>query len=201
MALEYRFTNSWFQIHAKYWSKIFNFLKWNSSEEKVIVEIGSFEGQSTCWILNNLVENPSSRVYCLDTFTGSAEHKDSNYPWDMLFETFQHNISVTGKAEHVYPLIGDSKYNLSHLVSENVVSDFVYVDGSHECKDVLADAVLAWMILKPGGLLIFDDYLWWNQKPSLGPKFAIDCFVNFYREEIDFLDTGEMSQFCILKRR
>ena len=36
--------------------------------------------------------------------------------------------------------------------------DLVYIDASHEAADVLADAVLAWPLLKPGGFLGFDDY-------------------------------------------
>ena len=35
--------------------------------------------------------------------------------------------------------------------------DIIYIDGSHEARDVLEDAVLAYRLLKIGGLLIFDD--------------------------------------------
>ena len=38
--------------------------------------------------------------------------------------------------------------------------DFVYVDGSHQAPDVLVDAVLSALLLRKGGLLVFDDYFW-----------------------------------------
>lgn len=38
--------------------------------------------------------------------------------------------------------------------------DFYYVDGSHVAPDVMADAVLGWRLLKPGGIMVFDDYEW-----------------------------------------
>ena len=38
--------------------------------------------------------------------------------------------------------------------------DIIYIDGSHATSDVLEDAVLSYRLLKPGGLLIFDDYHW-----------------------------------------
>lgn len=41
---------------------------------------------------------------------------------------------------------------LTHLWHRQVV----YIDGSHAAKDVIADAVLAWALLRPGGVLIFD---------------------------------------------
>ena len=38
--------------------------------------------------------------------------------------------------------------------------DFIYIDGSHMRVDVLLDAVLAWQLLKPGGIMALDDYEW-----------------------------------------
>ena len=35
--------------------------------------------------------------------------------------------------------------------------DFIYVDASHRAPDVLLDAVLAFQLLRIGGLIIFDD--------------------------------------------
>lgn len=32
----------------------------------------------------------------------------------------------------------------------------VYIDGSHWAKDVLTDAVMAWRLLKEGGVMILD---------------------------------------------
>ncbi len=37
-----------------------------------------------------------------------------------------------------------------------LASQVIYVDGSHKARDVIADAVLAWALLRPGGILIFD---------------------------------------------
>ena len=38
--------------------------------------------------------------------------------------------------------------------------DIIYIDGSHAVNDVLEDAVLSFRLLKPEGILIFDDYRW-----------------------------------------
>jgi predicted O-methyltransferase YrrM len=40
------------------------------------------------------------------------------------------------------------------------------------------DAVLSWPLLKVGGLMIFDDYLWNTDKPAgERPQMAIDQFL------------------------
>ena len=45
---------------------------------------------------------------------------------------------------------------------------------------MLTDAVLAWDLLRPGGVIIFDDYLWELEKPrTQRPKLAI--FHNEFR--------------------
>jgi hypothetical protein len=38
--------------------------------------------------------------------------------------------------------------------------DFIYVDGAHSTIDVLEDAVLSFLLAKPGAIIAFDDYLW-----------------------------------------
>ena len=70
--------------------------------------------------------------------------------------------------------------------------DWIYVDGSHEAPDVLADAVLAFMLLRPGGLLVFDDYLWAMPDAPVAdfyqlPKPAIDAFVNINQRKLDIV--------------
>lgn len=60
--------------------------------------------------------------------------------------------------------------------------DLIYIDGSHEAADVLADAVLAWPLLKPGGLLGFDDYGWRVfPEPERRPAPAVDAFLTCLR--------------------
>ena len=46
------------------------------------------------------------------------------------------------------------------LCDLNKCFDFIYIDGSHIAKDVLTDACMAWPLLMPKGLMVFDDYMW-----------------------------------------
>ena len=67
--------------------------------------------------------------------------------------------------------------------------DLIYVDGSHTAPDVLTDAVLAFHLLRVGGVVIFDDYLWsmeapLNVDPLNMPKPAIDAFTTVFMRKV-----------------
>lgn len=168
-----RFSTNWFNQSAAHWPALFKAIAWEVNKPSVIVEIGSYEGASACWMLDHLLLHRDSRLYCLDTFKGSIEHAAELR--QNLEQQFRHNIALTGKMNQVETLIGRSEDGLITLLARYVAADFVYVDGSHQVADVLTDAVLAWKLLKPGGLLIFDDYLWpkYKNQPLLNPKWQL----------------------------
>ena len=199
---DYQFTQNWFSSVCQYWPHLFTHLGWNSKEPKMILEIGSFEGQSTCWMLENLIDHQESKIFCLDTFQGGEEHQTGEYGLESLFERFTHNVTQTGKEDFVQVLVGDSKNSLSHLICDELSFDFIYVDGSHRAKDVLADAVLSWMLLKKGGLMILDDYLWgvFEHDIASAPKMGIDSFINCYAEELTIIRIAQNYQVCLFKK-
>ena len=69
---------------------------------------------------------------------------------------FDHNLRVAHAAHKVTKIKATSREALRKLPFESY--DLVYLDGSHMAADVLEDAVLSFPLLKPGGILIFDDY-------------------------------------------
>lgn len=45
--------------------------------------------------------------------------------------------------------------------------DWIYIDAGHDYEAVRADAIAAAQRLKPGGILIFNDYIFWSHTESL----------------------------------
>jgi predicted O-methyltransferase YrrM len=196
--MDYKFSNSWFlsnNIKASF-DKLINFI--NINNKITIIEIGSFEGQSTSYFLNNYIKHPNSILYALDTFEGSIEH--NNEEKKSLLNKFKYNIELTNKSNQVKIMQNKSLFSLSQLVLQNIKADLIYIDGSHTASNVLTDAVLAWQCCKIGGFIVFDDYLWKGYDSiHNNPKLGIDNFINTFYDKI-LMDTGWTSYQQIIKK-
>jgi predicted O-methyltransferase YrrM len=157
----------------------------NLPRKKKFLEIGSFEGRSTCWFLSQL--DPDGMIVCIDTWAGSEEHAGMDL--NGLYERFSKNVEeARGKLQKIVPIKGKSEDCLNTL---NMTFDMVYVDGSHQAPDVLTDACMAFPMLNKGGVMVFDDYLWGKELGTLhNPKIAVDAFVNIFAEKCQLVGIG-----------
>jgi predicted O-methyltransferase YrrM len=66
--------------------------------------------------------------------------------------------------------------------TKNIEFDFIYNDGDHVAEQVAKDAESAWKVLKPKGIMAFDDYMWGQDlPPHLTPRPAIDDFLEKHK--------------------
>jgi len=171
------FTDYWF-------SNCQNLFIEHLKEEKITkaLEVGSYEGASTCWLLENCLGSSDRSITCIDSWEGGEEHSGKNM--GAVYERFLANVKEYGdKVEIVKGYSFDCLVTLQDRKSEY---DFIYIDGGHTAKDVIGDAVLAFPLLKSGGIMAFDDYVWcYGNKPNADvPKHAIDLFLEAYASEI-----------------
>lgn len=169
----YRFSFDWVSPHTAAWAKDLEHLK--GKPHVRALEVGCFEGQSACWFLDNVLTHPTSRLVCVDPFAVPMASVLLRY-----FEArFDFNIEASGSGDRVTKLIGHSQVVLRTLQPASF--DFIYVDGSHKIGDVLQDAVLAWTLLRPDGIVNFDDYALVDDLSegmlARAPGRAIDAFV------------------------
>lgn len=188
---EYIYTVDWFSPHILLWANYLNEFKGKPNLR--FLEIGSYQGRSSVWLLENILTDDTSSITCVDTFEGSAEHHE-HFRDDIttLFETFSHNISKFNEKvkDKVKVIRNTSQVALKQLSLEGGAGqyDFVYIDGDHKASSVMEDAVLSLPLLKQGGLMIFDDYLWTCCKKDIDdPKPAIDAFMHLYADKIKVL--------------
>ena len=178
----YIFTVDWFSYNIPIWTHYLNELK--DKPNLRFLEIGSFQGRSTVWLLKNILTSDSSAITCIDTFEGSIEHT-LHFQNDIknLFDIFSHNIS---KFKNKVNIIKDKSQDALKKMNEQY--DFIYVDGDHKASSVIEDAILSFPLLKKGGIMIFDDYLWFQMKKFIdNPKVAIDAFLEIYADKITIL--------------
>ena len=186
-----------FAIHAiPLWDKLL--APYKGKPNVRFLEIGLGEGETTFWMLDNILTHPSSSMVGFDVFVGP------------LKDRFYKNLEVSGWANKIQIFLQRSQEKLMDLPPNSF--DIIYVDGSHLAPDVLTDAVLSWPLLKTGGLLIFDDYLMATIPPGpdrlpensaklvhygtaflpmeLNPRVAADAFVTAFRNSLEIVYRG-----------
>ncbi len=172
---EYDFSVNWTALNAKRWNNNLKKLKGKPNAQGL--EVGCFEGRSTIWFLANILTHPTSRMTCIDVFTEGIEAR------------FDNNVKVSGLAKRVIKKKGYSQDVLRTLPVESY--DFAYIDGCHLASCALTDAVMTWELIKPGGIIIFDDYDWhMNDPPSKRPKIAFDAFIESFIDQIEVRHIG-----------
>ena len=200
-----RFTQTWFEDGPKsFWEAVVR-----GRPIRSYLEIGSFEGASACWAIQNLPE--LEQVVCIDTWEGGSEHLEYDLDMSEVEKLFEQNITEAGQALprdiNLVKLKHKSKDGLLQLLLEGYEQcfDLVYIDGSHKARDVLTDLILSFDLLGDGGLMIIDDYLWVPPSghldqnvfnPAETPKLAIDAFTTIYRDSLKFIDCSWSQVMC-----
>ena len=197
------FSSDWVSRHLRNWRRHLG--RFAGTPGLRFLEIGSWEGRSTCWFLQNILTHPTASITCVDTFSGSPLELKSN-PYlqqaiSHIERRFDRNIAGLGATKKVIKKKGSSQVILRAMLPEETF-DVIYIDGSHFAADVIADAVLTWPLLKKKGVLIFDDYRWNciidRKNPLVKPAPAIDAFLFLFRDKLEVLGKGR--QVCIRKR-
>lgn len=149
----------------------------------VVIEVGTWKGASVVEMGRTAQRLGLATTFiCIDTWLGSNPilwlHADlrqslqlrGGYP--AMFRTFIKNLQEAGLSEAVYPMPMTSitaAYILRHW---GIKADLIYIDAGHSQVEVTTDLETYAPLLRPGGVLLGDDYL--PQWP--GVVAAVDAF-------------------------
>lgn len=148
-----QFSENWFEHNIPHWQRWLGDFAGRPGVR--MLEIGSFEGRSTLWLCEHILTADDAHIDCLDLFAPDPVYGD--YP-----ARFRANTAAHAHKIRMWP--GPSFDSLRRVEGPY---DIVYIDGWHSAFGALADGVMSWPLLKVGGVMIFDDYLW--VPPKLGP--------------------------------
>lgn len=209
---DYKFTETWFTLdrkesggaetHHERWTRLFQHHKETSGAKiQSVLEVGCYEGRASTWICENLLGSEGGRLDVIDTFGGSDCEAGMDNAKKLLKENqnhireaFDHNLSFFPHIDlHIHE--GLSQEVLPQLVHADplFLYDFIYIDGSHNAGDTFIDAYYANKLLKPEGVLIFDDYLWKDPArpaPIDSPMAGINFHSLLYSDKYTLLDKG-----------
>jgi predicted O-methyltransferase YrrM len=143
-----QFTQDWFDNNIPTWTAKLRGFAANRPQPRIL-EVGSYEGRSTLFLLTHF---PTAHITVVDLWSASGGERSA------IESRFDANV-----AEHAARITkhrGRSAEVLGRLASGAERFDLIYIDGSHFADDVIVDATLSWSLLNPGGVIIFDDYIW-----------------------------------------
>ena len=152
------------------------------------LEIGCFEGLSL--VFAALLTDGNCELTAADLFLGSEDG------FGTYGKRFTNNMRLFGLTEKLQILRGASQSTLPSLSSSGAKFDVIFIDGAHSALEVMIDACNSWKMLEPGGLLIFDDYLWelaekyWEYVEDYWdiPKNAVDRFIDLVGDDCEIFD-------------
>ena len=199
---EYEFTSDWFSGREPMWDQIIEMIK-----PTRILEIGSYEGRSTSYLIERCGNYADIEITCIDTWEGGVEHNRNDM--GHVESRFDKNVEIAKKHSKKKAIVKKikniSRTGLIYLSNNQQTKfDLIYIDGSHQAPDVLTDAIMSFYLLRKNGIMIFDDYLWHmealgNQDILNMPKLAIDAFTNIFQRKLQILSGMPLYQLFIQK--
>jgi predicted O-methyltransferase YrrM len=119
-----------------------------------IVEVGSFQGGSACFIAAGIARRGQGRLTCIDPFLGAPPWLGTA-PHQRTLEAFRRGTKLCGIDDLIDARIGDS-----HAVSAvwpATPIDAVFIDGDHSFVGALRDLECWAPKLSAGGLMLIDN--------------------------------------------
>lgn len=177
-----------------------------------VLEIGCYEGGSTCYWIENCAKYGPLEIVCLDMWDPQTT--------SIREQRFDHNVGLamakvkqtTGQDTVLHKIKGQSKLSLAKMlaIEPRPMFDFIYVDGDHRGFGVLGDAVMSFDMLRQGGIMLFDDYLWAGPQPQYNtamesadihnvPRIGIDAFINVYQRQLRIIPNIPLYQLAVIK--
>jgi predicted O-methyltransferase YrrM len=161
---------------------------------KFWLEIGSMIGGSAIVTAEVIKEKGmDTNVVCIDPFTGDAYMWKANAEilrnggWSFLqikkcmpsiYERFIANVNHFGASDIVLPIPCTSMVGLrliKDLHNENRISstpEVIYLDSAHEVDETFMEVIRSWDLLKSGGILFGDDWMWDSVRQDVTRAFA-----------------------------
>lgn len=176
------FTNAWFN-HSELKNNISRFM--SNEMINTVLEIGSYEGASACFISDHFLDHEQSTLICVDPFD---KNDSTTNVYDNTKDIFTANISQSKNYHKItlYEMTSDAFFK-----DNTTTFNFIYIDGSHLIENIVKDLFHAIQCCKIGGIIWMDDYL--GDNGNIKPH--IDSFYEKYKSFISIIHKGYQIAF------
>ena len=156
---KYRHTQIWF-FCSEIYKKIQDIV---SNQQKInILEIGCFEGLSSTFFADNLLDHPESTLTCVDPFLNISDNdhaellRSENTKYSNVESRFDYNMTI---CNHANKILVHKKTSDEFFETNQAFYDFMYIDGSHKPDIITRDMENSFRFLNSGGIMWINDYL------------------------------------------
>ena len=176
-------SEDYFSINVYYLDLILN----KYFKEFSYLEIGSWEGSSALYILNNY---KTKKVYCVDVWDKDEKYEEL---YKKNFNNFLHNMEEFKDRYFFFKERSDDFFK-----KNDEYFDLIYIDGTHESFQVDKDINNAWKFLNLNGIIICDDFFYGNLYSGLNedvPATSINKFIKKQQNKLKVLCVNNSQVF------
>ena len=149
--------------------------KLDGKEQSVLVQ-GGYEGLSSVWLSNKLLQHDDSYMQIISQFKNENEARLCAF--NTYFSKYYYKLNIVP--------VGQDDTLLEQAVNDpDIRFDVIFSDGNKTFKEVLYDGILQWNLLKRGGILIFNS----------GNVAAVEYIINAVNATVLYKD-----KFIALKK-
>lgn len=163
---------------------------------KTIIEVGTWKGGSVIKMAKAAKElQLECTIFCVDTWLGALEFWTSGYNTPdrnlmfkngqpQIYQQFLSNMIHNNLTDMVLPVTLPSNTAYEVFKYYNITADLIYIDASHEYKDVLTDITNYTNLLNPGGVIFGDDF-----QPASWPG-VVQAVTETYGDKFEVIENN-----------
>jgi len=149
--MSYSFTVDWTTRAVPLWKRCFKLI---GKPDIAILEIGTYEGRSSCWFSDNMMDHENALLHCVDPYTQDEDDHATKLLNEARHQQFIENIAQSKNSVKIeyYKMSSDDFFDECERTY-----DFIYIDGGHLKDQVVRDLLNAEIRLNKPGVMIIDD--------------------------------------------
>jgi len=177
----YRYTQSWF-LRSELRKSLLTFI--DISKPQTVLEIGCYEGLSSVFFADNLLDISGSSLTCVDPFMRLLTNDHSALLINNEEENFDYNMKHCKHSDKItiHKITSDDFFKMN-----SGTYTFIYIDGCHECEFIKRDMENAFNVLQKGGIMWMDDY---GGGDGIEIKRTMNAFLIKYKDLYEIIHMG-----------
>ena len=150
---KYKYTHTWF-VGSEINQHVLKYVPNNKPNN--ILEIGCYEGLSSVFFADNLLNHPNSTLTCVDPFMTMENNDHKKFLKNNEEANFDFNISNCNNSEKIsIRKITSDKF----FETNDKYFNFIYIDGCHDPDFIIRDMKNSFKYLVKDGIMWMDDYM------------------------------------------